>query len=81
MKEMLRSYEKTIEEIDERIKLLKTEIKGEQNIEKIHRLERRIELLGIERKELIQVASHIRSHFAPKPIHPSLIYRAASGGN
>ena len=78
---MLRSYEKTIEEIDERINLLKTEMKGEQNIEKIHGLERRIELLGIERKELIQVAAHIRSHFEPKPMHPSLLYRAVSGGN
>ena len=81
MKEMLKSYEKTIEEIEERIKTLKLELERERSIEKVHSLERRIELLIIERRELIQTASEIRRHFQPKPIHPSLLFRAASGGN
>lgn len=81
MKEMLKSYEKTIEEIEERIKTLKLELERERSIERVHSLERRIELLVIERRELIQTAAEIRRHFQPKPIHPSLLFRAVSGGN
>ena len=80
MKEMLLSYEKTIIKIEEHITQLKAEMRQEKSIEKIHELERRIELL-IERRELIQVASEIISHLAPKTINPSILYRSASGGN
>lgn len=81
MKEMLKSYEKTIEEIEVRIKALKGELNRERDIVKIHGLERRIELLIIERRELIQVVAEIKCHLAPKSVHPSLLYRAVSGGN
>lgn len=81
MKEMLLSYEKTILKIEEHITQLKSEMTQEKSIVKIHELERRIELLIIERRELIQVASEIMSHLAPKTINPSIPYRSASGGN
>ena len=81
MKEMLLTYEKTILKIEEHITQLKSEMTQEKSIVKIHELERRIELLIIERRELIQVASEIMSHLAPKTINPSILYSSASGGN
>lgn len=80
MKEMLKSYEKTINEIENRIMELKIELKREREIEKIHSLEKRIELLSIERADLIRVAAKIKAHLGSKPVHPSLLYRSVSGG-
>lgn len=75
MKRILDEYEKTIEGLDMRIKELKRDIEQERNIVKVHSLERRIDLLRRERRELIAVVVEINKHLAPKPVHPSLLKR------
>lgn len=75
MKRLLEQYEKTIEDIEERIRQLGRELKAERNVQNIHSIERRIDLLAAERRELVFVVVEIKRHLAPKPVHPSLLHR------
>lgn len=73
MKRLLDEYEKTIGEISEHIKALRAELKSERNIKKVHELERRIDVLMVERRELVGVVAELKRHLGPKMPSPSLL--------
>lgn len=80
MKKLLQQYEETIDRIEQRILQLKAELKQERNLEKLHKLEWRIDLLKTERLDMIFVCRHIREYLAPKSDElPSQRYKKASG--
>lgn len=80
MEKILQQYEETIERIEERISQLKEGLKQERNLERLHKMEWRLDLLKIERLDLIMVCRHIREYLAPKSDDlPSVRYKRASG--
>lgn len=81
MKKLLDEYERTIQEIEERIEVLKTQKRKERDLETLHKLEWRIDLLKTERLELMEMSAKIKRHLAPKTAHPSMRFKAVSGGN
>ena len=80
MEKILRQYEQTIDKIEVRIEQLKIEKRRERSLERLHKLEDRIELLKTERLEMIQVCRQIREYLMPKEDIPSPQYKNVSGG-
>ena len=81
MEKILRQYEQTIDGIEKRIVQLKEEKKRERNLEALHKLEDRIELLKVERLEMMEVCREIREYLAPKAEFPAEVFKSASGEN
>lgn len=79
MEKILRQYEQTIDKIEVRIEQLKIEKRRERSLERLHKLEDRIELLKTERLEMIQVCRQIREYLMPKEDIPSPQYKNVSG--
>ena len=80
MEKLLKQYEETIDKMESRISELRAELKKERNLERLHKLEWRIELLREERLDLIYICRHIREYLAPKSDNlPSLRYKKVSG--
>lgn len=78
MENLLKDYQDTIIKIEERIKQLKSEKLKERDLEKLHKLEWRIDTLTQERLEMMKCCAEIREYLAPKePV--SCLFQRVSG--
>ncbi|MDO5124849.1 MAG: hypothetical protein Q4D35_00515 [Ruminococcus sp.] len=75
MKETIKAYENVIEKITECIDSLREQKKNEKNIVVVHSIERRLDVLMVERRELIGKVAEMREYSGEKPQHPSLLHR------
>ena len=79
MEKILKDYQQTIMKIEERIRQLKAEIPKERDVEALHKLEWRIDILVQERLEMIKACREISEYLAPKTKSPYEVFQRASG--
>ena len=77
MEKLLKDYQDTIIKLEERIKQLKAEKLKERDLEKLHKLEWRIDTLVQERLEMIKCCAEMQEYLAPKEPVPCKFQRVS----
>lgn len=68
-------YYKEAEQLEAYISKLKAEIRSRPEPDKLYSLEKRLEILRSERRELLSTALKLSKLASPPPAHPSILYR------
>lgn len=68
-------YYKEAERLEAYIDKLKDEIKSRPEPDKLYTLEKRLEILRSERRELLSTALQLSKLASPPPAHPSILHR------
>lgn len=68
-------YYKEAEQLEAYIDKLKSEIRSRPEPDKLYSLEKRLEILRSERRELLSTALQLAKLASPPPAHPSILYR------